>query len=43
MSNPTIEEVGQEFPDGCCQSCGEPLNNADGELCFKCIIKKANV
>ncbi len=30
-------EGGKEFyEEGECQNCGEPLNNAEGELCPKC-------
>lgn len=34
---------GDGFPEGSCQECGEPLNNANGDFCFKCQVKKSNV
>lgn len=33
--------MGKEFEEGQCQECGEPLNNADGTLCQKCQVAKA--
>ncbi len=27
-----------EYEQGDCQNCGEPLNNAEGYLCFKCKV-----
>ena len=35
------EEVKKFYEQGDCQDCGEPLNNAEGELCFKCKVAKA--
>jgi len=29
--------------DGNCQECGEPLNNAEGELCLKCKVGESNI
>jgi hypothetical protein len=28
---------------GNCHKCGEPLNNGEGEFCFKCKVAKANI
>jgi hypothetical protein len=37
------EEVKEFYEQGDCQKCGEPLNNAEGDLCFKCKVAKLNI
>jgi len=34
-------EEEKQFEEGNCQKCGEPLNNAEGYLCFKCKVAEA--
>ena len=35
------EEVKEFYEEGDCQKCGEPLNNAEGTLCFECKVSEA--
>jgi hypothetical protein len=35
------EEVKEFYEQGNCQNCGEPLNNAEGESCFECLVARA--
>jgi len=37
------EEIKEFYRSGDCQMCGEPLNNAEGDFCFKCKVAKAGV
>jgi predicted amidophosphoribosyltransferase len=30
-----------EFEDGSCQTCGEPLNNAEGTYCPECLASRS--
>lgn len=32
-----------EYEQGDCQSCGEPLNNGEGELCASCYAGKLGI
>ncbi len=35
------QEKSEEFEDGSCQECGEPLNNAEGDYCFECLCARS--